>query len=56
MIKIRIEGDKKTVHKIKDILFTIPFLRHNGRKIKEYPRSERYKGEIGIYLDFDVIE
>ena len=56
MIKIRIEGDKKTVHRIKNILFRIPFLRHNGRQIKEYPRSERYKGEIGIYLDFDVIE
>ena len=56
MLKIRIEGDRKTVYRIKDILFRIPFIKHNGRKIKEYPRSERYKGEICIYLDFDVIE
>ena len=56
MLKIRIEGDKKTVHRIKELLLRVPFIRHNGRAVKEYPRSERYKGEIAIYLDFDVIE
>ena len=56
MVKIRIEGDSKTVHRIKDILLCLPFIRHNGKAIKEYPRAKRYNGGIRIYLDFNVIE